>query len=223
MTILNKIAKRLAVPSLIVLALLLSFRFSGSLGFTAESLGLKARDATHLWGILTVPFVHGNIQHLLGNSIALFSLSVILFFVFENIASRIMLWSWILTGLLMFLFARGEVVHIGASGVVYALIFFIMISGFIVRTQTPATFSIIVLTYYGSSVWGLLPIQEGVSWDGHLAGAVAGVCLALLNKREISRQYPSLPKPDWYYEDGEGIEDEYLKFEEKDNSEQGFD
>lgn len=123
----------------------------------------------------------------------------------------------------MFLFARGEVVHIGASGVVYALIFFIMISGFIVRTQTPATFSIIVLTYYGSSVWGLLPIQEGVSWDGHLAGAVTGALLALINKREIQLLYPTPQKPDWFHEDGEDADDEYLKFEKRDNPENGLD
>lgn len=215
MSNLNDIFKRLRVPLLLSLLILAAYRYLPDWGITHNDFGLHARDFNHLIGIITVPLEHGSVGHLLGNVFALFSLSALLFIVYKTVALRVLTAAWILTGVFMFLFARGGVIHIGASGVVYALIFYLLVAGIIVKTRTPATIAVIVITYYGSSLWGLLPLQEGVSWDGHLSGAMVGLLLALATRKEIRRLYPQKEHPEWYHPEEASFEDEYEQFSNK--------
>lgn len=175
--------------------------------------GIHPRNIEFLHGIITAPLVHGDASHLLNNLMAFLVLSALLFLVYNDLAKKVFILSWLFTGIFMFLFARGEYVHIGASGVVYAFIFFLITSGIIHRNRKTLVVTLIVTLFYGSAVWGLFPLQRGVSWDGHLSGAVVGFLLALLFYKKLHKSIPHDPKPDWYYDDEMG-EDEYKKFEE---------
>ena len=84
-------------------------------------------------------------------------------------------WLWII---------GGPSFHIGASGVIYALASFILVSGIIRKNPRLSAISLVVIFLYGSMIWGILPTNEAVSWEGHLAGFVAGIIVALFYKNE---------------------------------------
>ena len=85
--------------------------------------------------------------------------------------------------------------HIGLSGVVYALAAFLFLSGVIRRHAILMRVALVVVFLYGSIVWGVFPIEVGVSWQGHLAGAFVGGLLALVWRKE-GPQPPPLPPED---------------------------
>nr|BFF38387.1 hypothetical protein BACY1_01920 [Tenacibaculum mesophilum] len=94
-----------------------------------------------------------------------------------------MLFGGIITGLLTWLIAR-ESYHIGASGIVYLLFSFVLFSGIIKKNYRLVAVSFITIFLYGSMVWYVLPIKEGMSWEGHLSGLITGIVLALLYKNK---------------------------------------
>ena len=90
------------------------------------------------------------------------------------------------TGLLTWCGARGGI-HIGASALIYGMAFFLMLSGFIRRNKSLVIVSFLVIFLYGSLVWGLYPkyaIDNHISWEGHLAGFIMGVALAIVYRKE---------------------------------------
>ncbi|MEM7660252.1 MAG: rhomboid family intramembrane serine protease [Bacteroidota bacterium] len=140
-------------------------------------LGVYPRKVSGLIGILTAPLIHGSWGHLASNSVPLLVLGATLSVFFPKIAGRVWLVSWLATGLWVWIAARNSY-HIGASGVVFALAFFLFFQGIFNRNVKTLTISLIVAFLYGGLVWQVLPIQEGVSWESHLFGGVAGVILA---------------------------------------------
>lgn len=142
--------------------------------------GLFPRSLEGLMGIITMPFLHGDLDHLYHNSFGVGLLGMGLFLVYPRVAWRVLGLSSLACGCLVWLFGR-ESYHIGASGVVYALIFFLFISGVVRRYDRPAKgMALIVSMLYGGAIWGIFPLYKGVSWEGHLFGAVAGFYLAML-------------------------------------------
>lgn len=208
MNLWNDVIKHLRIPLLLTLLIALGYEFTVYTGIDNSFFGIHPLDLSRLHGILTVPLVHGNAEHLFNNLFAFAALSSLLFVVYDGMAGKVISVLWLFTGLLMFLFARSEFYHIGASGVVYALIFFLSAAGFISRTRTPVVVSLIVIFYYGGSIWGIFPLQEKVSWDGHLAGAVAGLFSAWAFRRQILILHPHERKPEWYDEKDEEDDEE---------------
>jgi membrane associated rhomboid family serine protease len=140
--------------------------------------GLRPRDVSGLIGIPLMPFLHGSWGHLLSNSVPLFILLTLL--AGSRVNSRAILVGLIATGgVLLWLFGRSNT-HIGASGLVYGLVAFLMASGFFERRPIAMLIAIIVGFLYGMTMlWGILPTAgKGISWDGHLFGALAGIGLA---------------------------------------------
>ena len=91
----------------------------------------------------------------------------------------------LLGGAAVWLLGAPRTVVIGASGVVYGYAAFLVVYGFVVRRVGPALVGLLVVMIYGGLLWGVLPLRPGVSWQGHLFGAVAGVALALwLGRRD---------------------------------------
>jgi len=78
-------------------------------------------------------------------------------------------------------FARGSN-HIGASGIVYGLAFFLFAIGLMRKDTKSMVIALVVSFFYGSMVWGILPGQQGISWEGHLFGALSGIYAAYLYK-----------------------------------------
>jgi membrane associated rhomboid family serine protease len=144
----------------------------------ATMFGLVPRTLWGLVGILTMPFLHSSTGHLLGN---LSALAVLLGFVFAfhpkrmaGLVFRVIL----IGGTLLWLFGRPEI-HIGASGLIYGLAAFVIVAGIVQRRLLPVVAAVGVAVMYGTSLyWGLIPVNPGISWDGHLAGGLAGAFAA---------------------------------------------
>ena len=149
-------------------------------------LGVKPISAEGLPGIILFHFIHGDWQHLFANTIPILVLGSALYYFYRPIANKILIILIFSTGLLTWCGARSGV-HIGASGLVYGLTFFLMPSGFIRRDKKLIIISLIVVFLYGSLVWGLYPkyaIENNISWEGHLSGFVMGIVLAIFYKNE---------------------------------------
>ena len=140
--------------------------------------GLRPRVAGGLIGIPLMPFLHGSWGHLLSNSIPLLILLTLLAGSRAN-SMAIVIGLIATGGVLLWLFGRSRI-HIGASGLVYGLVAFMMASGYFERRLVPVVVAIIVGCLYGlTMVWGVLPAAgKDISWDGHLCGALAGIGLA---------------------------------------------
>jgi len=152
-----------------------------------EKLGLIPRDGGSLFGIVTMTFLHGNYQHLISNTVPLIVLLALL--AGSRADSRLVVAMVIIFGgSLLWLFGRGDSIHVGASLLVFGLAVFLIVSGLIAKRTLPIIISIAVALVYGTSLLsGISPWQEGVSWDGHLMGGIAGVMTAwLLLRRRIS-------------------------------------
>lgn len=146
--------------------------------------GLHTREIAGLKGIIAAPLLHGSWSHLISNSFPFLSLTGLLIFFYPRLWPRALTFLWLGTGLLVWTLGR-PVTHIGASGVVYALAAFLGFSGFFRRDFRAVVVSLLVLFYYGSMVVGILPGQEGISWESHLLGLVMGVGTAYALRGEL--------------------------------------
>ncbi len=158
-------------------------------GSSWSTLGMYPRSLKGLPGILTMPVLHADLVHLLNNSVPMMVLGSVLRYFYRELFWRVVLWSWLLTGIFTWGIGR-EAYHIGASGLVYALAGFLFFSGTFRRYRPLMAVSFLVVFAYGSMVWGIFPIEEQLSWEGHLSGALAGLLLAVAYRR-IGPQAPA--------------------------------
>ncbi len=140
-------------------------------------IGIAPQKLKGVIGIVFSPFAHGSISHITSNSVSFIILSAGLFYFYRLIAYRVFLINWLISGILLWIGGRGSV-HIGASGIVYGLAFFLFFSGVFRRDKKLSAISMIVVFFYGSMIWGMMPQQTNISWEGHLFGAIAGLSLA---------------------------------------------
>lgn len=171
------------VPFLFVFAIWFVYWLEIKFGWNFNKLGVYPRTLNGLKGIFFKPFIHSNTNHLFNNSVPLFVLSVSLFYFYQKVATRVLLIGCFFTGFLTWLIAR-ESFHIGASGVVYLLFSFVFFSGIIKKHYRLVAMSLITIFLYGSMVWYVLPIKEGMSWEGHLSGFVTGFLLAIYYRKQ---------------------------------------
>ncbi len=147
-------------------------------------LGIYPRQVWGLKGILTAPLIHADWHHLISNSVPLFVLGTTIFFFYSRVALRSYLMIYLLTGLTVWLFAR-NVFHIGASGVVYGLVSFVFWNGIFRRSLQSIVLALIITFLYSGYFAGILPNQEGISWESHLLGGLVGIFVAYYFKEEI--------------------------------------
>ena len=143
------------------------------LGFDFSRFGIFPRTAFGLIGILTAPMIHGNSVHIISNTIPLLFLGWTLFFFYDGIAKKVFIICYFLTNVIVWIFARSSM-HIGASGIVYGIAFFLIFYGFFKKDFKSLIISAIIIFFYGSLVYGLFPNQPGISWESHLIGAIVG-------------------------------------------------
>lgn len=141
--------------------------------------GLKPREISQWFGIFTMPFLHADISHIFANTVSFLVLGTMIFYFYPEKALRVFLLSYFMTGILTWIIGL-QGVHIGASGMIYAFAAYIFTVGVRSRNIQNMALSLIVVFLYGSMVWGLYPQNTGISWEGHLAGAISGVALALI-------------------------------------------
>lgn len=147
------------------------------LGADLTEYGILPLQTDGLRGIIFSPFIHSSYDHLLSNSIPFLVLSFALFYFYRKLAYRILFFIYILSGLCVWLGGRDSY-HIGASGIVYGLAFFLFFSGVFRKDANLLTIGIIVVFLYGSMFWGIFPIKPGISWESHLWGSASGILLA---------------------------------------------
>ena len=119
--------RMLGIPVLFVFSIWLVYWIEIKFGYNFNKFGVLPREWSGLRGVLFSPFIHSDTKHLFNNSIPLFVLSLSLFYFYRNVATRVMIFGALLTGLLTWIIAR-ESYHIGASGVVFLLFSFLLFS-----------------------------------------------------------------------------------------------
>lgn len=181
------LSKQLTQIGILLLALYIIHLFSVVTGGWPVQFGIAPRTMIGLRGVLFSPLLHGSWSHLLANTAPLGVMLCLL-----ALTKRYPLWPttgaiWLLTGMAVWLFGRPYSVQIGASGIIFGLASFLVTTAWLTRHLRTALAAIAVIVLYGSIVWGLLPGRRGVSWEGHLCGAVAGFAVARFEERRRRR------------------------------------
>jgi len=140
-------------------------------------LALVPRRLASLHGIIGMPFVHDSFGHLMTNTVPLLAFGAILLFRGVRYYLAVSAGIVVITGVLLWVFGR-EAAHIGASGVVFGYLGFLVTRGFYERSFRAVGVAALVVLLYGGMIWGVLPGETGVSWDGHLCGLIAGIVVA---------------------------------------------
>ncbi len=159
------------------------FLRSHSPPYVLSSFGILPRTARGLIGILFSPLLHGNLAHLLANSLPLLILLTLLFWDRKYHPGTTLTIIWIVSGLGTWVIGRNEsggqpVIHIGASSLIYGIVAYLIASAFWMQRWRSAFIALLVFLLYGGIFFGALPQQGQVSWEGHLAGMIAGIWCA---------------------------------------------
>ena len=197
--------------SLIIVAVLwVVFLMNVTFALNWNEWGMSPRTLKGLWGIMTMHFLHADFEHLISNSLPLLFLGFGIFYYFSQKGTLIVLMNLLCTGILIWVFGRLGI-HIGASGLVYALSFFLVTISLIKMESTMLAYTLVIIFLYGSLVWGFFPQlfpDKHISWEGHLAGAISGILLAFFYRHEG-------PQRKIYFEDEEEDDDDFEDFENK--------
>ncbi len=149
-----------------------------------DRFGVRPHQLRGLRGIAFAPFLHAGFGHLIGNTVPFAVLGVLIALGGIRQLASVTAIVMIVSGLGMWLFGSSNQVHIGASGVVFGYLAYLLSRGFFARNIKQIALGALVGAIYGGILWGVLPTQQGVSWQGHLFGALGGVLSAkLLSKR----------------------------------------
>ena len=154
-----------------------------------DAFGIRPWNLVGLDGIVFAPLLHASFAHLAANSVPLFVLGTALW------ASGLRQWivatvtGWITSGTLAWLLTPIHYLVIGASGVIFGWITYLIVRGFLSRRWSHIILGLVVAFAYGSVLLGVFPMSTGVSWQGHLGGAIGGILAAwLLFRRDRKRQ-----------------------------------
>ncbi len=188
----KSIAQALLVGFVFTLAPWLVYGYERINLISLSDYGLLPRSFLQFYGILSMPFLHGGIEHLVSNTAPLFILTTFLYYFYKRFFGWVYLSIYLLTGFWTWMIGRPDI-HIGASGVVYGLTAFIFFSGAWSKNYRLAAISLLIVFLYGSIIWGIFPMQPTVSWEGHLSGFVAGLVMSVYFRKDL----PKRKKYDW--------------------------
>lgn len=192
-------------PLLLTLLLWLVYWAELVSGLPLTDYGIEPGNYSTWIGIFAMPLLHSKTDwtHLVNNSVPLVVLLGALIYYYRQIALKVFVLSWIGTGVgLLFIAPASTGIHIGMSGVVYALFGFMFLSGMFRRYLPLQGISLFVIFLYGGMIWGIFPSEERISWEGHLTGLFVGVVLAVIYRK----QGPQAPKYQYEIEKELGIE-----------------
>ena len=147
-------------------------------------LGVFPREWFGIKGIIASPLIHADFSHLTNNSIPFLVLGTMMIFFYRKVAVSSFFMIYFITGIAVWLLARQRF-HIGLSGVVFGLVTFVMSNGFFRRNVRSIVLALIVFLLYSGMLAGVFPMKEGISWESHLYGALAGIFTAYYYKEEI--------------------------------------
>lgn len=167
--------------------------------------GVYPQTLSGLKGVLLSPFIHGSLEHLYNNTIPLAVLLAALFYFYNKIAWKVVLLGIVLSGLITWSIGRPSY-HIGASGLIYVLASFIFFKGVFLKHYRMVALSLVVVFIYGSLLWYIFPVKDGISWEGHLGGFLTGLFLASILQAKV----PLPNKYNWEKDDFIAEDDPFL-------------
>lgn len=197
----NQLIESMKLPLTFLAGIWLIHFFQLIFNFDFGYLGVFPREWFGLKGILTSPLVHGDLSHLTNNSIPFLVLGTMLVFFYRSVAISSFFMIYFITGIAVWVLARQRF-HIGLSGVVFGLATFVMSNGFFRGNIKSIVLALIVFLLYSGMLAGIFPLKEGISWESHLCGALAGIFTAYYYKEEIEADEEDLyPEPESGSED----------------------
>jgi membrane associated rhomboid family serine protease len=183
----NRLLKSFIIPGILLGIMWLVKCVEIWLKIDFSEYGIYPQHLEGLRGIVLSPFLHSSFAHLSANSVPFFVLAAGLYYFYEKAAARIFIILWLVTGFWVWIFAKDTGIHIGASGVVYALAFFHFTSGLLRREPRMMAFSLLVVFLYGGLIWGIIPNffpEKNISWESHFMGLLAGIIIAFFYSNE---------------------------------------
>ena len=178
--------KQVKPAFILILIIWVVFLIDNYYNLDLNRFGIIPRTKNGLVGIIASPFLHANMLHIVSNTIPLFILSLLTLIFYKRIASNVFIFSVIISGTLVWLFARPSI-HIGASSLIYALASFLFFMGLFHRSFLSLIIGAGVAFLYGGLVWGVFPTNPYISWEGHLSGAIAGLLIAYTFRKTTVR------------------------------------
>ncbi len=151
-----------------------------------EQNGVQPRDLGGLDGILFAPLLHGGWAHLIGNTVPLLVLGFLIGLSGVRTWIQVTAIVWVAGGAAVWLLGGSNTNHIGASGIVFGWLAYLLVRGIFTRSPAQIALGFVVFLVYGGVLWGVIPGRPGVSWESHLFGALAGALAAwLLAPRDV--------------------------------------
>ena len=205
--------KVLLAPLMAVLSIWLVYWAEVRFDYNFNDWGVRPRTFSGLKGIVFSPFIHSSVEHLYNNTIPLAVLTFFLFLFYRRVAIWVLIIGVLGSGILTWIMGRPSY-HIGASGVIYVLASFIFFKGIFTKHFRWVALSLIVVFVYGSMIWYIFPVKDGISWEGHLSGFLTGFILALFLRIDtpVERKY------DWEKEDFDEDNDPFLQHFDEDGN-----
>lgn len=148
------------------------------LGGALDQFGIQPRTLTSLPSVLVAPLLHAGFGHLLANTLPFIVLGWLVMWRRTSDLFVVGLAASIGAGLGVWLFGGSHTIHLGISGVIFGLLGYLLARGYYERSAGSIALGLVALFLYGGMLWGVLPLQQGISWQGHLFGFVGGVVAA---------------------------------------------
>lgn len=173
-------------------------------GFDFAQFGIYPRRADGLAGVLLAPFLHGSVAHLFANTAPILVMGTMLLYGYPRAAKVLLPAVYLGSGVAVWLFAR-EAYHIGASGLAFGMLFFVLMIGVLRWERRDIAISLLVFFLYGSMISGVIPGEQEISFESHLSGALIGILLAFL----LRHRDPESPRKRYSWEHEETESDDY--------------
>ena len=162
-------------------------------GLELNEYGMRPQEWRGLWRIFTMPFLHGDFDHLFSNSIPLLLSMGFIFIYFDKERVSILILNTLFTGIILLAIGEQGSNHIGASGLVYAFISFLVTHAILSWNKQMLGAAFLLIFLYGSLIYGIFPdyeriVKKNISWEGHLAGAISGLVFGFLYRKTGPQQ-----------------------------------
>ncbi|MFT5393990.1 MAG: membrane associated rhomboid family serine protease [Gammaproteobacteria bacterium] len=154
---------------------------SWSSGHALVRFGIEPRTPSGLIGIFTAPFLHGSLVHMASNTIPMLVLGALVAVSGAGRLVGVTIVTAVIGGLGVWAFGRAAM-HVGASILIFGYFGFLVANAYYERSAQAIIFALLTLGLYAGLIWGVLPTQAGVSWEGHLFGFIGGVISARIKR-----------------------------------------
>jgi membrane associated rhomboid family serine protease len=142
-----------------------------------DGYGIRPREVGGLDGVVFAPFLHAGFGHLIANTVPFAILGGVIALGSSKHFAQVTIITGLIAGLGTWLTGQSHSIHLGASGLVFGYLLYLMSRGIFARRLSWIIGGVVVAVAYGGILWGVLP-TPGISWQGHLFGAIGGVCAA---------------------------------------------